>query len=266
MKVSYSDISETLPESLLPEFLRSDYRPTTVDQKNWSDFGYVIKRNFMPHDLLDLYIKRRAKDGDYPTGHPYMKVQEMRDVCCYKPLSDLLQSLVGYEVGLHLNLCGWVSTERNWHMDDYLNPQFINGHYAAVWFALDTIHPNSGPFQYVPKSHRWPILRGAKVRALMNLSEANAPDWPRTSQDWVSDAMQEEIKRTGLEVKDFIPANKGDILIWHSFLCHRGSLPKVSGMERKTLIAHYSSIEHRKDMPRFTTNQTPLCGGKYFIL
>ncbi|MBL9007487.1 MAG: phytanoyl-CoA dioxygenase family protein [Myxococcales bacterium] len=33
----------------------------------------------------------------------------------------------------------------------------------ALWFAFDTIHPDSGPFEYVPGSHRWPIMRRPKV-------------------------------------------------------------------------------------------------------
>ena len=50
---------------------------------------------------------------------------------------------------LHLNLTGWISSERNWHQDDYLNSAEINGWYLAVWMALDDVSPNSGPFQFI---------------------------------------------------------------------------------------------------------------------
>ena len=54
---------------------------------------------------------------------------------------------------MHLNLTGWVSTERNWHQDDYLNP-FINSWYGRL-VALDKISADAGPFEYVPGSHKW---------------------------------------------------------------------------------------------------------------
>ena len=65
---------------------------------------------------------------------------------------------------LSLALTGWVSTERNWHQDDYLNPPDVDAWYVAAWLALDDIPSGSGPFQYVPGSHRWPAIRGDKVR------------------------------------------------------------------------------------------------------
>ena len=35
----------------------------------------------------------------------------------------------------------------------------VNGWYLAVWMALDDIGPETGPFQFIPGSHRWPVLR-----------------------------------------------------------------------------------------------------------
>jgi len=52
----------------------------------------------------------------------------------------------------------------------------------------------------------------------------------------------------GLPIRRFL-AKKGDVFIWHSRLAHRGSLPKVPGMLRPALIAHYSSIVRRVEMP-----------------
>ena len=45
---------------------------------------------------------------------------------------------------LHLALTGWISTQRDWHQDDYLNPPFVANWYAAVWMALDDISAESG--------------------------------------------------------------------------------------------------------------------------
>jgi hypothetical protein len=163
-------------------------------------------------------------------------------------------------MGLHLNLTGWVSTERNWHQDDYLNPPYVNSWYSAVWVALDDIHPDCGPFEYVPGSHKWPLLRSNKVRLFLTPEERSDANWPFLAERVVNDICEREIARRGGATKKFI-AKKGDVLIWHGRLLHRGSYPAVPGMLRKTLISHYSGLSHRIDMKAF--NRTP-DGSVYF--
>jgi len=70
---------------------------------------------------------------------PYLFVPEIRELCLYQPLCAILESLFGERMGMNLTLTGWVSTERDWHQDDYLNPPGIMSHYCGVWFALDAI-------------------------------------------------------------------------------------------------------------------------------
>jgi hypothetical protein len=64
----------------------------------------------------------------------------------------------------------------------------------------------------------------------------------------VTPLFDQKIAETGLPIKKFL-AKKGDVLIWHARLAHRGSLPKVKGMLRPSLIAHYSSVVKRVEMP-----------------
>jgi ectoine hydroxylase-related dioxygenase (phytanoyl-CoA dioxygenase family) len=56
---------------------------------------------------------------------------------------------------------------------------------------------------------------------------------------------------------------RGDVLIWHGRLLHRGSAPKIPQMERRALIMHYSGIQHRQDMP---AAEQSAYGGWYFPL
>ena len=118
--------------------------------------------------IPDRYVAIRRElpsPGGWSSPSSYEHIPEMRDLCLYRPLLDKIESLIGDEMVLHLNLTGWVSTERNWHQDDYLNHRNVNGWYIAVWMALDDISPDCGPFEYIPGSHRWPVLRGDRVRA-----------------------------------------------------------------------------------------------------
>lgn len=230
----------------------------TQDQAQWRKEGVLILKNFIPHSLIDAYSNLREKlaektgnQGGWRCDCPYLHYKELKDLCLYRPLSDKLTELLGDKMGLHLNLTGWVSTERNWHQDDYLNPEFVNASYAAVWFALDSIHPESGPFEYVPRSHRWPLTRRGKLWERLTKEEISSPEWPGRTQEWVSEAFENEIEKRGGIKKQFL-GEKGDVLIWHGRLAHRGTEPKDRSPLRKSLIAHYSGVERRKDMHGFT--------------
>jgi ectoine hydroxylase-related dioxygenase (phytanoyl-CoA dioxygenase family) len=166
-----------------------------------------------------------------------------------------MKALIGEDMLLHLCLTGWVSTERGWHQDDYLNPPHVNSWYAAVWIALGDIHPDSGPFEYVPGSHRWPLIRGEKVRKFLTKQElaVRAPEtginpWERLAERFVNPAIEAEIAESGRPIVPYL-AKRGDVLIWHGRLIHRGSVAKVPWMERRSLITHYSGVNHRPDMP-----------------
>ncbi len=220
-------------------------------QLDWRRNGYVILNEFIPNKLIDQYCELRSKltnPGGWSCPTPYMYYKEIRDICLYAPLMDVMKALIGDDMGLHLNLTGWVSTTRNWHQDDYLNPPFVNSWYAAAWIALDTIHPDSGPFEFVPSSHKWPLLRRELVWNFMNHEETLKPDWPTISEKVCVPAFEDYILRTNSKVEQFL-GNKGDVLIWHGRLAHRGTSPKNSQLQRKALIAHYSAISKREDMP-----------------
>ena len=113
---------------------------------------------------------------------------------------------------------------------------------------MDDIHPDAGPFEFVPGSHKWPLLSADKVKAQMPAYQRNRIDWPRISEAIVVQAFDREIERQGLKTELFM-AKKGDVLIWHSRLLHRGSKPRDPKRLRKSLIAHYSSIHRRSDFP-----------------
>jgi ectoine hydroxylase-related dioxygenase (phytanoyl-CoA dioxygenase family) len=222
----------------------------------------LIKRKFIPDDITAPYIavRERLADislpkylGGWSSGTAYMHVPELRALSLYPPLMALYEHLISEPMMLLLNLTNWVSSDRDWHQDDYLNPPFVNGWYIAVWISLDTIDPDSGVFQYVPGSHRWPLMRGEKVRSFLPPADRTARNeygaevWPTLSQDYVGAAVEAEMTRTGAQAVSFL-AERGDVLIWHGRLLHRGSPAKVRFAERRSLIAHYTGINHRPDV------------------
>lgn len=265
---TFSDLSEMPDEAKLPPIDRSDFVPVTAVQQNWMRDGIVILEKLIPDELIDHYCKVREKlqkPGGWRSPVPYMHYPQIKDISLYEPLSDALRLLIGTPMGLHLNLTGWISTERAWHQDDYLNPSHVMAHYLAVWIALDDIHPDSGPFEYVPGSHRWPLLRREKLMPYLEDGAFMTPDWPTRAEEVVTPACVAEIQQRGAKVQQFV-GRKGDVLIWHGRLLHQGSKPKVPGMKRKALISHYSAITHRPDMPsaKFYENREFPSSGFFF--
>jgi hypothetical protein len=251
MSLNLSDLTDPAPD------------PGPAD---WNDEGVVIVQNFFPEELLVQYEKCWVEsNSDRPRGWPdpipYTRHPELRDLFCYKPLADLLETLIGEPAGLHLNLTGWVSTERDWHQDSYLNPPWVGDAYAAVWISFADIHPDSGPFQYVPGSHRWPQVTRQKI---LNALDPDQRDhrWPKFSEIILSPLFENEIKERNVEVVTHLP-KRGDLLVWHGRVLHRGSKANVPGMERRSAIAHYSGVNHRHEMPEAVQHDD---GGFYFPL
>lgn len=264
---TFDDLSEQPDEALLPPLDRPglDEAALSPVQREWRRDGVVVLKNLIPGELIDAYLRVREQHSDvggWLCPVPYMHLKEIRDLCLFKPLSDTLGGLFGDRMGLHLNLTGWRSTGLNWHQDTCFNPDFLNSWHCAVWIALDEIHPDSGPFEYVPGSHRWAVTRQRRIHAYLQPDEAARPDWQKTAERFMAPAFEREIQRSGAPVKQFL-ARRGDVLVWHPALVHRGATPKDPTLLRKAIISHFSAVSRRVDMPHVTTTED---GAPYFAL
>ena len=234
--------------------------PSAAD---WNEDGFVIKKGFLPEDLLIAYEEcwvehNEERPGGWPDCTPYRRHPEVMNILTHHNINDTLERLIGEPAAVHLNLTGWVTTRRNWHQDTYLNPEHVGDYYAAIWIALEDIHPDSGPFQFVRGSHRWPVVTQEKIRAALSPEEQDHR-WPKYSERILTPLFEKEIETRNAEITTYLP-KRGDVLFWHGRLLHRGSEPNVAGMVRKSLIAHYSGVNHREDMP----TALPHGGGWYF--
>ena len=229
----FADLSEVIEDGRRPPLDRGaiDTSVLTPRQRFWHENGYLILERFLPDDLIDAYVEVRRKvasPGGWRSPTPYEHVAELRELALYPPLLAVMRELISGDMVLHLNLTGWVSSERDWHQDDYLNPDTINGWYMAAWNALADIDPDCGPFEFVPGSHRWPVLRREKVCSFLapfqrrqHGGQNDRGHWASYSEDFVAHAVGQQILDTGLRVQAF-HAKRGDVLLWHACLAHRG--------------------------------------------
>lgn len=235
--------------------------------KSWDRDGVLVIPGAIPDHLINEYIKERADliggtdlwNPGWPNPTPYTKVESMRNLALQKTITNTGKLLIGNNpIGLHLCLTGFKSTERNWHSDSYLNPEGVRDRYIAVWIALDDVTEDSGPYQYIPGSHKWPVIERQKVLdEQQKRNERFDPvTWPSDTQEWVGEACDSEIKKRSASVASYLP-KKGDILFWHAFLIHRGSKPTNPTAERRALICHYSGIHQRSDLPQTQKYSVP---------
>ena len=225
----------------------------------WERDGVLLLPRLIPDELLDAYVAERTRIlGGTPKWRPgwndpvpYLRVPSMLALACYRPLTAAIAPLIGQEPGLHLCLTGFQSTERAFHQDRYLNPEAVGERYIAAWIAVDDVSEDAGPFKYVPGSHRWPVIERGRVWAEMRArgQDPGKPTWPSDSEGWVGAACEDEIRRRGVSSRSFL-GKRGDVLLWHASLVHRGSKPRNAELERRALICHYSGVDARPDMPQ----------------
>lgn len=252
--IRFEDLCESPPDELLPPLDRADPGPDfdmTPDAQFWREHGYLELPRLLPDALVDKYREDYLASGRCPWGwpdtQPYLKVPSMLDLCCYPPLLRKIEELLPTPMGVNLALTGWTTSTRTWHQDDYLNPPWMNSWYIAVWMSLGDLDPDCGLFEYVPGSHRWPLMRGEKIRALLPPEQLDH-QWPQHAERLVTPIFDAKIAESGLPIRAF-HARKGDVMLWHGRLAHRGSLARKPDLLRPGLIAHYSSIVRRKEIP-----------------
>ncbi|GED23436.1 phytanoyl-CoA dioxygenase family protein [Halomonas halmophila] len=261
-KVDYASISQPPHQNIyimrrfaherLDELMREQLDD---NQLFYRDNGYLILRDFIPHELIDRYLELRnelqlGRDQVSQAKTPHVEYREIQDILCYQPLVNVIQTLHSMEMGLIFALTGFKSTQRGWHQDSYLDHDEAMPR-CATWVALGDVTKECGPFEFVPKSNQWQALSNKKINKYLKEdyhwpkahreSVNNAPRWGRLAESFVDDAVFSKIERDNCEVKQFL-ASKGDVLIWYGRLMHRGMPPEDPSSTRPGLIGHYAPL------------------------
>lgn len=214
--------------------------------------GYVILKKAIPDELIEKYEKvwlkhvadRRDERGNLEGwGHDfdvYLDHPEIMDILCHDSIAKTFVD-VNKAVALHKNVTYFVSTEQGWHQDAAFSYREAGDNYQGAWVALEDVSPEAGPFEFIPGSHKWDC----------NLDELylTEPSKPGRIREGVSshDFFQKELEKRGAEIVSFV-AEKGDVIIWHGHLVHRGSMPENRNITRKSLIGHYCNMFANTDV------------------
>jgi ectoine hydroxylase-related dioxygenase (phytanoyl-CoA dioxygenase family) len=199
----------------------------------YKENGYIILKNAIPADLISAYeavwLEAHSNNGEitsitgWENSDSFQEHNEILDIMCHENVYNFL-NLINDKLTLHLSFTTWTSTRKSWHQDSVSPDKEAASNYVGVWVALDNISVDSGPFQFVPGSHKWDL----------DFDYIYDPE----HNGRASQALNDKILEKKSSVFAFT-AEKGDILIWDGHLVHGAGSPKPDNFLRKSLIGHY---------------------------
>jgi ectoine hydroxylase-related dioxygenase (phytanoyl-CoA dioxygenase family) len=198
----------------------------------WADYDRKVFDGVVP---IETY---QQKTGDLYLGrclNAHHSVPGLKRLTKDPRILDLLSFLLGVRATPFQTIIGYAGSEQKAHSDSIHMSTWPLGYLAAIWIAMEDIHPDCGPLEYYPKSHRLPYVFSHNI-------ERQPRDLQHKRTSWYNEVYEDEIE--GIVVKEklekkFLLAKKGDVLIWHANLIHGGSPRMDKRLSRKALVAHY---------------------------
>jgi len=127
------------------------------------------------------------------------------------------------------------SSEQEPHSDAIHMSSYPLGFMSAAWIALEDIHPDSGPLEYYPGSHKLPYVFSKDV----GISDTEYVLGGREVYSKKYEPYIENlIKEHKLQAKQYLP-KKGDVLFWHHNLIHGGTPVVDESKTRRAFVCHY---------------------------
>ncbi|MBP9234751.1 MAG: phytanoyl-CoA dioxygenase family protein, partial [Hyphomonadaceae bacterium] len=115
-------------------------------------------------------------------------------------------------------------SEQGTHSDTYHFNSIPTGFMCRVWIALEDIHPDSGPLQYHPGSHRLPVFSNTDLNG-------NGP----SGYLGLADAA---VNASGI-IRETAKITRGQAFIWAANLFHGGSPIADPALTRLSQVTHY---------------------------
>jgi phytanoyl-CoA hydroxylase len=244
------------------------------------DNGYVVFPKATEESVIDEYLDFFEAAWDAPAGTVHMHwnrnvipidrehyddITKVSDVHSYferggelifpPPVLRFLTQIYDRPPVVFQTMTMRKGSEENQHIDTgpltLTEPMSL----CASWVALEDVQPQSGPFQFIPGSHRLPEL------LLYGTDKANSGNYEEYGR--ILNTTLQMCEERGLKIENFM-AKKGDVLIWHADLMHGGAPIQDPRRTRKSLVAHFMPLGV---MPTFfdcsEVNAVPYPSGGY---
>jgi phytanoyl-CoA hydroxylase len=215
--------------------------------------GYVVLRQVVPSEWIDTLLSRlervkrsrrfrfRAQgtnsfEGPKLDEHGNLRnsIQNPHLLGALPAFREAVETII-FSQPIHQALCGQLGngTFVNWqtmlfdrsvgtkvHQDSWYLDTVPQGGVVGAWIALEDISRDCGPFKIYEHTQGQRVEPTAYNFDALDDDEAFRRDFPDS-----------RCQRLLL--------NKGDVILWNSFLFHGADLPTSSGRTRKSLTAHF---------------------------
>ena len=176
-------------------------------------------------------------------GFKFNSIHSISNAAAHLSLSELVMDFLRHvfmspAVALQ-SLTFYKGSQQSAHVDyPYVRCQSKLAHLAASWIPLEDIQADAGPLIYYPGSHKIAISdffdwgKGSIVYE---------PDSTRTPAEF-SNYLEQKVRAASIKPEIFLP-KRGDVLIWHGNLVHKGSEIGDHALTRKSYVTHYTSYD-----------------------
>ena len=221
--------------------------------EHWSLEGFWIAPRLVEPALLDkvwgAYEKAIADGllkppaeprgpGDVLPGRildPHLTLPVIREMQQHPDVLRICDVLLGRKTLPFQTIIGHKGSWQPAH-DDFIHmTTYPDGYLIACWIAFEDIHPDSGPLEYFPRSHR---LVPSLLSGDLGIGENSYKNDPSVYGRVYEPTLAKYVKKLGLKPDTFL-AKKGDVLFWHAHLLHGGAPRKNFALSRKALVCHY---------------------------
>lgn len=215
----------------------------------YKENGYVVLKKAISDDLTNRYLDAwdKAHKGYFdPYGNnfgwsvesggdvnEYLNHPEIMEIMCHDSINQFFKELE-LPVALHRVDTWGTSSQKPWHQDSMLSNPIAYNNYIGAWVAAEDVTMEKGPFQLIPKSHKWKLDK-QKIYV--------GKDQEIVNGRWQNPHLAKAIESHKDEEYFTFLAEKGDVLIWHGNLIHC-ALDYKPRVLRRAVIGHYTNSLH----------------------
>ena len=236
------------------------------DRKSYFRDGYIIKENFLSDEEFEALEKearafkgevREARQGDTLTHRAVLSPDVLQHQSAFKKFisNKLFTRLARFTSGHFREPLYYLEEVKNQYCQGAVDPQksLHNDTFhpsMKCWFFIDDVSDNTGPFTFVPGSHKptWERLKW-QYRMSLNAKDASNHLHARGSTRFTD----EDIKELGLPEPHAFSVNKNTLLIVNVFGIHR----RGDSSEKSTRLALWGDSRTNPFIP------FPGIGGKF---
>jgi len=198
---------------------------------NWvTPLANEIRNALAPEFDMELWRTERNQGG-LRLQDAWKHVSAVGKIALAPPIINALKVLYGRSPFAFQTLNFPVGTQQHFHSDAVHFQSDPPGFMCGVWIALEDIHPDSGPLEYYPGSHRLPYLQARDIGYRQKADSI-------ANQAMFHDAWIAMVEAQGLKPEVFTP-RRGQALIWSANLLHGGSAVRDHNLTRWSQVTHY---------------------------